>query len=122
MTTSLGDLDLDRDVDLFDLLAIANGGRLNADLPAGWQDGDVNYDGRLTLFDLLVISGSGQYATGRLGQPSQPAASSDEGSAPAGPLDPRQQAFARLAAGISWESLAAISEDDDRGDVGPLLQ
>ncbi len=122
MTTLLGDVDLDRDVDLFDLLAIANGGRLNADLPAGWQDGDVDFDGRVNLFDLLVISGSAQYGAGSFGPASETTAAPPSVALPAGPLDPRQQAFARLAMGMSWESVSLTADEDEHAATAALLQ
>ena len=119
MSTALGDVDLDSDVDLFDLLAIANGGGLSVGHSARWSDGDVDYDGRVTLFDLLAISTSGRYGAGSIRPPVQPPVGGEGGMAAVAGSTARLQAFARLAKGLSWES-AAVADEDERGGADSL--
>lgn len=65
--TVIGDIDLDQDVDVFDLLAISAAGGFGSGRSASWTDGDVNYDGQTDVFDLVGINTGGRYGQGRLG-------------------------------------------------------
>ena len=99
--TAVGDLNLDRKVDVFDLLAMDSGGRFGSVEAASWSQGDLNYDGRTNVFDILGIDSGGAFNGGSIVPPA-----------------PTATTFARLAAGIAWEALAA-AEDDDEADRGP---
>jgi autotransporter-associated beta strand protein len=57
--TAIGDLDLDRDVDVFDLIGMDAAGRYSTSQTAGWTEGDVTYDGQTTVFDLIGIDSAG---------------------------------------------------------------
>jgi autotransporter-associated beta strand protein len=59
-----GDLDLDGDVDIFDIVGLDGGGKYGTDAAAGWADGDMNYDGLANLFDLVAIDGGGAFGAG----------------------------------------------------------
>jgi len=113
MFTAIGDLNLDRKVDVFDLLAMDAGGRFGSTQPAGWSQGDLDYDGRTNVFDLLGIDTAGSFNAGSI----VPAASGLEANvssltqttvSPAATAEPAAgmsgaATFARLAAGIEWE-------------------
>jgi autotransporter-associated beta strand protein len=62
--TAVGDLDLDRDVDAFDLITMNAGGRYGSGQAASWSRGDINYDGQATVFDLVGINSGGGYGRG----------------------------------------------------------
>jgi autotransporter-associated beta strand protein len=62
--TAPGDSDLDRDVDVLDLIAIQSAGRFGTGAQAGWMEGDVNYDGHANVFDLVAIQAAGSYGKG----------------------------------------------------------
>ena len=64
--TAPGDLDLDRDVDVLDLVAMVAAARFGTGAPAGWSEGDVDYDGRVDVFDLVAIAAGGSYGIGSL--------------------------------------------------------
>lgn len=66
--TAPGDLDLDRDVDVLDLIAFQAAGRFGTGAPAGWREGDVDYDGRADVFDLVAIGAGGRYGRGSIMQ------------------------------------------------------
>jgi autotransporter-associated beta strand protein len=59
-----GDLDLDGDVDIFDIVGLDGSGTYGTDAAAGWADGDMNYDGLANLFDLVAIDGGGAFGAG----------------------------------------------------------
>jgi len=119
MFTAVGDLNLDRKVDVFDLLAMDSGGRFGSPQAAGWSQGDLNYDGRTNVFDLLGIDTAGSFNAGSI----VPAANGLEASVlsptktnlspvvdtamvDSAPTISRAATFARLAAGIVWEMVA----------------
>ena len=64
--TAPGDLDLDGDVDVLDLIRLQSAGRFGTGLPAGWSQGDVDYDGRADVFDLVSIAAAGAYGAGSI--------------------------------------------------------
>jgi len=126
MFTAVGDLNLDRKVDVFDLLAMDSGGRFGSPQAAGWSQGDLNYDGRTNVFDLLGIDTAGTFNAGTI----VPAASGVKASGTSftettvsaaastttaleAPAPSRTAAFASLAAGIQWEMVAADGDDDE---------
>ena len=115
--TAIGDVNLDRVVDVFDLLAISTGGRYGTGGSASWGEGDLNYDGITDLFDVLAISTAGTYAAGSI-VPTAQAAASAAPLATTGTLgQPKvstvsQQAFAQLAA-------AFVQDDQDEDNSGP---
>ena len=59
-----GDVDLNGEVDLLDLLAIAGSGTYQAPVPSVWSQGDFNYDGVTDLLDLLAVLSSNTYDRG----------------------------------------------------------
>jgi hypothetical protein len=59
-----GDVNLDRRVDLFDLVAIDAAEKYGSVQPAVWSEGDFNYDGISNIFDLIAIDTSGAYGAG----------------------------------------------------------
>lgn len=111
--TALGDLDLDRDVDAFDLIAMNSSGRYGSSQAAGWPQGDVNYDGRATVFDLVGINSGGAFGAGpiRVSVQGTPATSSPAaaGTISGGAIDPvRLTVFSKFAAREIFDAL-----DDD---------
>jgi len=120
MFTAIGDLNLDRKVDVFDLLAMDAGGRFGSTQPAGWSQGDLDYDGRTNVFDLLGIDTAGSFNAGSIVpaasgleanvssrtettvSPAVATATADSAAAMSGAAT-----FARLAAGIEWEKADA---------------
>jgi YVTN family beta-propeller protein/autotransporter-associated beta strand protein len=120
MFTAIGDLNLDRKVDVFDLLAMDAGGRFGSTLPAGWSQGDLDYDGRTNIFDLLGIDTAGSFNAGSIVpaasgleanvssltettvSPAVATATADSAAAMSGAAT-----FARLAAGIECEKADA---------------
>ena len=64
--TAPGDLDLDRDVDVLDLVAMVAAARFGTGVPAGWSEGDIDYDGLANVFDLVAIAAGGGYGIGSL--------------------------------------------------------
>jgi len=59
-----GDVNLDGQVNVLDLVAISAGGKFGNQLPAVWADGDFNYDGVVNVLDLVAISAAGVWGTG----------------------------------------------------------
>jgi autotransporter-associated beta strand protein len=109
LVTAPGDLDLDHDVDILDLVAFAASGRLGTGQPADWSQGDIDHDGLATVFDLVGIVAAGGYAASDRG-PAAAAASGDPANGPAGSLG--ADAFARLA--VAWD-LAVRGESSPEG-------
>ena len=131
--TAPGDLDLDQDVDILDLVAFAAAGSLGTGSPANWSQGDMDNDGLATVFDLVTITAGGGYgrgtivpetgnrvssladgegATGFQGQPVpiRGEAGLSQSLSPPGSLG--AEVFAYLAAGIAWETAADRSDSD----------
>jgi autotransporter-associated beta strand protein len=101
--TAIGDLDLDRDVDAFDLIAMNAGGRYGSGQAAGWTQGDVTYDGQATVFDLVGVNSAGTYGAGVV----KATATSASASLPRETLDAaRIAAFRQFAAGELFEAAA----------------
>jgi N-acetylglucosamine-6-sulfatase len=67
-----GDTNLDRSVDIFDIVTIATAGKFNSGLAASWQDGDFNDDGKVDVLDLVAITTTGVYGSGGYGEPAVP--------------------------------------------------
>jgi autotransporter-associated beta strand protein len=110
--TAIGDLDLDRDVDAFDLIRMNAGGRYGTDQASSWSQGDVTYDGRATVFDLVGINSAGTYGAGSVQE--RPAAFATAAEPPPAESDleaGRLVAFSQIAAG-GWRDAA---DDDDDG-------
>jgi autotransporter-associated beta strand protein len=61
---SAGDTNLDGQVDAFDLVAMAAGGRYGTALSALWHEGDFTYDGMFTVLDLIAVQSAGTYGAG----------------------------------------------------------
>jgi autotransporter-associated beta strand protein len=61
---SAGDTNLNGQVDAFDLVTMAAGGRYATPLPATWHEGDFNYDGLVSVLDLIAIQSAGTYGSG----------------------------------------------------------
>ena len=59
-----GDVNLDRRVDVFDLVAIDAAGKYGSGTLAVWSEGDFTYDGLANVFDLVAIDGAGGYGAG----------------------------------------------------------
>ncbi|MFM1904978.1 MAG: hypothetical protein RLZZ440_2878, partial [Planctomycetota bacterium] len=68
-----GDIELDGDVDVFDLVGINGAGLYGTGASADWAGGDANYDGVTNVFDLVGINTAGAYGQGRY-FPAAPAA------------------------------------------------
>ncbi|MFM1904562.1 MAG: hypothetical protein RLZZ440_2462 [Planctomycetota bacterium] len=119
--TAIGDLDLDRDVDVFDLLAVSTGGRFGTSSTASWGQGDVTYDGQTNVFDLVGINTGGNYGRGSLAVPTAPAPPTPDHTHPpaavsaAAPAPVWNRVWVELATGIAWNELATQPDpgDDD---------
>ena len=61
---AVGDVNLNGQVDVFDLVGINSGGRYNSGVVADWSSGDTNYDGFTNVFDLVSINSAGTYNAG----------------------------------------------------------
>ena len=112
--TAIGDLDLDRDVDAFDLIRMNSAGRYGTGSAASWTQGDVNYDGLATVFDLVGINSAGSYGSGPIRATSLSSAGGliqpTSDSLATGGLDAaRLTAFSQFAANAVFE---AAAEDD----------
>ena len=59
-----GDIDLNGQVDVFDLVGINGSGTYGSGGTADWSDGDGNYDGVTNVFDLVGINSAGAYGQG----------------------------------------------------------
>ncbi|MFM8496677.1 MAG: autotransporter-associated beta strand repeat-containing protein, partial [Planctomycetia bacterium] len=59
-----GDVDLNGEVDLLDLLSILGSGTYDTGTPSIWNQGDFNADGQTDLLDVLGMLGSGAYDQG----------------------------------------------------------
>jgi hypothetical protein len=62
---ALGDVNLNGQVDVFDLVGINSSGRYNSGQTADWSTGDADYDGVTNVFDLVSINSAGAYNAGR---------------------------------------------------------
>lgn len=113
--TAIGDLDLDRDVDAFDLIRMNSGGRYGSGQAASWTQGDVTYDGRATVFDLVGVNSAGTYGAGAVQATAAAAgmaATSNPTSLASGTLDAaRLAAFSQFAVGELFEIASADDED-----------
>ncbi len=61
---AVGDVNLNGQVDVFDLVGINSGGRYNSGVVADWSTGDTNYDGVTNVFDLVSVNSAGTYNAG----------------------------------------------------------
>lgn len=71
-----GDLNLDGQVNVFDLAALRSSGVFGTSSAAHWTDGDMNYDGVANLFDLVAIGSGGGFGQGNYLPGSTPALAS----------------------------------------------
>ena len=59
-----GDVNLNGQVDVFDLVSVNAGGRYGTGQAAVWTEGDINYDGVTNVFDLVEVNAGGAYGAG----------------------------------------------------------
>ena len=59
-----GDVDLNGQVDVFDLVTIGGAGTYGTGREAGWSQGDSNYDGVTNVFDLVSAVSTATFGTG----------------------------------------------------------
>lgn len=59
-----GDVNLDGQVDVFDLVGIAGSGTFGTGRQAAWSQGDSNYDGVTNVFDLVATVSGATFGTG----------------------------------------------------------
>ncbi len=59
-----GDINLDGEVNVFDLVGVNASATYGNGAPAIWSQGDFNYDGATNVFDLVAIGGGGVYGQG----------------------------------------------------------
>ena len=60
-----GDINLDGEVNVFDLVGVNSSATYGNGQPAIWSQGDFNYDGVTNVFDLVAIGGGAAYGQGR---------------------------------------------------------
>jgi len=60
-----GDINLDGEVNVFDLVGVNGSATYGNGQPAIWSQGDFNYDGVTNVFDLVAIGGGAAYGQGR---------------------------------------------------------
>jgi len=92
-----GDVNLNGQVDVFDLVSINSGGKYGTGAAAVWNQGDFNYDGSTNVFDLVGINTAGAYGRGNY----VPAAPSTTGAVAAVP-EPAVLGLAVAAAAVGW--------------------
>ena len=68
-----GDVDLNGQVNVFDLVSINSSGRYGTGTASVWSQGDFNYDGVTNVFDLVGVNTAGAYGRGNY-FPAAPAA------------------------------------------------
>ena len=59
-----GDVNLNGQVDVFDLVSINSSGKYGTGSSSVWSQGDFNYDGVTNVFDLVAINTAGVYGRG----------------------------------------------------------
>jgi fibronectin-binding autotransporter adhesin len=59
-----GDVNINGQVDVFDLVAVNSGGAYGTGTASVWNQGDFNYDGVTNVFDLVSINTAGAYGQG----------------------------------------------------------
>jgi fibronectin-binding autotransporter adhesin len=59
-----GDVDLNGQVNVFDLVSVNSGGRYGTGQAAVWAQGDFNYDGVTNVFDLVGVNTAAVYGKG----------------------------------------------------------
>jgi autotransporter-associated beta strand protein len=59
-----GDVDLNGQVNVFDLVSINSSGRYGTGTASVWSQGDFNYDGVTNVFDLVAVNTAGVYGQG----------------------------------------------------------
>ncbi|MFM1902912.1 MAG: hypothetical protein RLZZ440_812 [Planctomycetota bacterium] len=59
-----GDVNLNGQVDVFDLVSVNSAGKYGSGGAAVWSQGDFNYDGVTNVFDLVSINTAGAYGRG----------------------------------------------------------
>ena len=130
--TAIGDLDLDRDVDTFDLVQLAAGERYGSSTAATWAEGDMNYDGVTNIFDLVAIEAGDEFGQGKItATDTMTTLSIDAGTtltavtttalpAPTAVAPTaRTEAFQSLAAGVSWGLLGLGDQGADQQFASP---
>ena len=93
-----GDVNLDGQVDVFDLVGVNSSGTYGSGQPAVWSQGDFNYDGLTNVFDLVGINTAGAFGQGNY----LPVTS----SATAVTAVPEPSAFALALAGLACGGLS----------------
>ena len=98
-----GDLNLDGQVDVFDLAALRGSAVFGTSAAAHWADGDMNYDGVANLFDLVAIGSGGGFGQG--------AYRPGPATAGAGLVVPEPRTlFALMAGAMAWLARRRIRE------------
>jgi fibronectin-binding autotransporter adhesin len=72
---AFGDVDLNGQVNVFDLVGINSGGAYGAGTSSVWSQGDFNYDGVTNVFDLVAVNTAGAYGQGNYFPPAPTTAS-----------------------------------------------
>ncbi len=111
--TALGDLDLDRDMDSFDLVRMNAGGRYATDQAAGWAQGDADSNGRADVFDLVAMTGAGTFGRGMIVPPAAITAAAGAGGLGHGSaLDAARLAvFQQWAIALAWNEAVVATRD-----------
>lgn len=93
-----GDVNLNGQVDVFDLVSVNSGGKYGSGGAAVWNQGDFNYDGVTNVFDLVSINTAGAYGRGNY-FPAPPSAGSP--GSPAAVPEPGLTCLAALAGAVA---------------------
>ena len=59
-----GDVNLDGEVDIFDMVDVTSSGAYGEGTASVWSQGDFDYNGVTDIFDLVLVSGAGMYGAG----------------------------------------------------------
>jgi hypothetical protein len=59
-----GDVNLDGEVDIFDMVDVTSSGAYGVGTASVWSQGDFDYNGVTNIFDLVLVSGAGMYGAG----------------------------------------------------------
>jgi len=88
-----GDTNLDRSIDILDVVNFLGGSKFNSGLPASWGDGDFNHDGVADILDMADFMSSGLFDTEPYIAPSSSIAAVPE---------PSLSALTALGLGAAW--------------------
>jgi hypothetical protein len=93
-----GDVNLNGQVDVFDLVSVNSAGKYGSGSAAVWGQGDFNYDGVTNVFDLVSINTAGAYGRGNY-FPAAPSAGSL--GSPAAVPEPGLKGLVALAGAVA---------------------